>query len=84
MAIWHVCIFMLWPFGIYFYRRLVIYIVDIWYIFPSLVHCVKKNLATVRMRVPRLERYVLVRILRRAKTLATDFILFYWFADVLS
>jgi hypothetical protein len=41
MAIWNI----LWRFGI-FYVRLVHFVL-IWYIFPVLVSCTKKNLATL-------------------------------------
>jgi hypothetical protein len=38
--------YILWPFGIHC-GHLVIYLVAIWFIFPVLVYCVKKNLATL-------------------------------------
>jgi hypothetical protein len=53
MAIW----FIVWPFGI-FCRHLV-YLMVIWHIFPDLVCCTKKNLATsvIEPRWQRMENW---------------------------
>jgi hypothetical protein len=52
MAIWNIS----WRFGI-FYDHLVDF-VFIWYIFPVLVSCNKKNLATLVYYMGRLNKYV--------------------------